>query len=387
MERARVRGVFGGEAWSLGRVSGIEVAVDRSWILIFGLITYSLASRFAAEQVASGAAQIWAAALLASLLFFTSIVLHELGHSLVAIRLGVGVRSITLFLFGGLAQLESEPRHPRDEILIAVAGPAVSVALGLVFLGLTALLPERPPAAAVLRGVFAWLGAINLVLAAFNVLPGFPLDGGRVLRGIVWSATGSFEQATRVAAASGSIFAYGLMFLGGFAALAGGMVLAGLWLVFIGWFLLTAAKLTVAQAALAGILERLRSVDVMDPVEDRCLSGAESVAAVAQAAVLQRGVRTLFVIDARGGLRGLVTLGDIARTPPERRSHLRVADVMRKESELVMLAPEETAWSAFKKMAESKLNQLPVVVSGRLVGAVTRERLVSLVQAGVALRP
>ncbi len=224
MSELRTPGVFGGTAWSVARVSGIDVAIDRSWILIFLLITYSLSARFGAEHPEWEAVARWSAALLASVLFFVSIVLHELGHSLTARRFGVSVRSITLFLFGGIARLDSEPERPRDEILIAIAGPLTSVALGVGFLLLAALAPESGRLAELLHTTFSWLGTINLVLAAFNVLPGFPLDGGRVLRGVVWALSGSFERATRSAAAAGSLLAYSLMALGALAALQGALL-------------------------------------------------------------------------------------------------------------------------------------------------------------------
>ena len=375
-----VRGVFGGQAWSLGRVAGIAIAIDRSWILIFLLITFSLGASFAAERPDWLPAGRWVAAVSASLLFFSSIVLHELGHSLIALRLGVRVRSITLFLFGGLAALDSEPRRPRDEILIAVAGPLVSALLGAGFLGLVSWLPDGPGLVA------GWLGRINLMLAIFNVLPGFPLDGGRVLRGVAWAATGSFEQATRLAAASGAFLAYGLMGLGGLAALLGGQLLGGLWLVFIGWFLLSTARLSVAQVELEQVLAPVSCRELVESVADALLDGSESAASVIDTAVLRRGLRTFYVVDPREQLRGLVTLGELAAIPPGERGMTAVESVMRPAQDLVAVTPDESAWQAFRMMAEGRVNQLPVLVDGRLVGAVTRERLIRLVQAGVSLR-
>jgi Zn-dependent protease len=368
-----------GSAWSLGSIRGIQIGVDRSWIVIFLLITYSLAVRFGAEHEHWAGAERWAAAVFASLLFFTSIVLHELGHSLTALRFGVGVESITLFLFGGVARLRSDPRRPRDEILIALAGPLVSVVLGVGFMGAAALLPSE-----LLSATFGWLGLINLILAAFNVLPGFPLDGGRVLRGVVWAATGSFERATRAASASGAAMAYGLMALGALAAFAG-QLLGGLWMVFIGWFLLSCARSTVAQVELEALLSPIRASEVMEPVVERCVDGAESLADLAAGPVLRRGLRTLYVTGPAGELRGLITLADIARTPIEDRATTSGASIMRPPDGIATLSPDTTAWSALMQMAERGVNQLPVVTDGRLLGAVTRERLLGLVQSGRAL--
>lgn len=387
MDSPRPVGVFGGNAWSILRLAGIELLIDRSWILIFLLVTYSLASYLGGEGVEAGPALRWSLALLGSLLFFSSLVLHELGHSLVALRCGVRVRSITLFLFGGVAQLESEPERPRDEVGIAVAGPAVSLGLGLALLGLARSLEGEGTVRSLATLTFAWLGTVNLVLAAFNVLPGFPLDGGRVLRGLVWWASGSFGRATRAAAFTGSLVAYGLMGLGALAALFGGMLLGGLWLVAIGWFLLTAGRLSVAQLTLESILTRAASGELMETVTDSCLTGGEMLAEVAESAVLKRGVRTLFVVDGAGRLRGLLTLSDIAGTPAGRRPTTKVEQIMRPLESLETVRPEESAWSAFRKMAARSVNQLPVLVGERLVGSVTRERLVALVQSALALEP
>jgi Zn-dependent protease len=380
-----VRGVFGGSAWRLGRVAGIDIAIDYSWLLIFLLITLSLGARFAQTQPGWAGAERWGAAVLASLLFFGSIVLHELGHSLVALRLGVRVRSITLFIFGGLASLESEPKRPRDEVMIAIAGPLVSVALGLAFLGAAQALAETPGPGRVVPVAFSWLGTINLVLAGFNAVPGFPLDGGRVLRGILWALTGSFERATRMAAASGTLFAYALMILGVAAALAGGQLVGGLWLVFIGWFLMSAARATVGQVVVERILERVRAGEAMEPVGDACFSGRETIDEVVVAAVLTKGLRTLYVTDPDGSLAGLVTLRELAPVPAAERQVRRLQEVMRPVEQLVLLGPSDTCWTALREMAERGVNQLPVVDRGKLVGVITREQLLRLVQASLAL--
>ena len=383
--RPQPRGVFGGTAWSIGRVRGIELAIDHSWLLIFLLITFSLGGQFRGAHPEWSPVASWGAALVTSPLFFASIVLHELGHSLTAQRLGVRVRSITLFVFGGMARLDSEPQRPRDEVLIALAGPGVSVALGLGFTAAAAPLLDIAGWGGVAGAVLGWLGDINLILAAFNVVPGFPLDGGRVLRGVVWGLTGSFTRATRIAAASGSIFAYFLMATGAAAALFGGQIVGGLWFVFIGWFLLTAARASVGQMLIERMLARVRARDAMESVRGACVSGSESVADLVGEVVLRTGLRTFYVVDANEQLRGLVTLRELARTAPEARAHTRVDAIMLPAAGLALLTPEESGWEAFRRMADRNVNQLPVVANGRLLGALTRERLMALVQAGVAL--
>lgn len=382
----RRRGVLGGSSWVVARVAGIEVALDVSWLLIFALITWSLGAQLAGAHPDWGPVALWGGAAATSVVFFVSIVLHELGHSLTAVRLGLRVRSITLFLFGGVAELDSEPRRPRDELLIAVAGPAVSAVLGVGFLLVAVALPPAPRPVAVARAACEWLGSINLLLVAFNALPGFPLDGGRVLRGVLWGWTGSFERATRAAVASGSVLAYTLMGAGALLAIAGGQLIGGLWLVLIGWFLLTAARATAGAASLESVLSRVRVGVAMDPAPAQCLAGTETVDDVARDLVLRYGERTLYVADASGGLRGLVTLRELSGVAPERRATTPIRAVMVPASELATLAPHDTGWDALRRMTARGVNQLPVIEDGRLVGVVTRERLLALLRAGLALR-
>ncbi len=377
--------MFGGGAWSIGRIASIELAVDHTWVIIFLLVTLSLGARFQFSHESWSTLLTWSTAVATSALFFASILLHELGHSLVAQRLGVRVRSITLFIFGGLAQLDSEPRRPRDELLIAAAGPLVSVFLGLAFVLASRVSAGAGGLGAVAAESFAWLGRINLIVAAFNVVPGFPLDGGRVLRGILWGVTGSFERATAIAAFSGSLFAYALIGSGIFAALLAGQLLGGLWLVFIGWFLLSAARATVDQMMIERILEVARAGDAMESVRDACVSGSETVAELASEAVLRRGLRTFYVVDSQGRLRGLVTLKELAQVPTGERGTLCLEDVMIPVDRLEVLAPDDDGWAALRRMSERAVNQLPILEDGRLLGALTRERLLALVQAQLAL--
>jgi Zn-dependent protease/CBS domain-containing protein len=378
-------GIVGGAAWRIGRVAGIDVAIDSSWVLIFLLVTVSLGTQLRLAHEEWHWSSTWGTGVVTSLLFFASIVLHELGHSLVAQRVGVRVRSITLFVFGGLAALESEPRRPRDEILIAVAGPLVSTALGIVFLAGAGALGDQPGFREVIGEALAWLGRINLVLAAFNVVPGFPLDGGRVFRGILWATTGSFERATTAAAASGSLFAYGLIAMGVLTVIFGGEILGGLWLVFIGWFLLSAARATAGQVVLERILESVQIGDVIVPVEEARVSRSDTVEYVLADAVLRHGLRTLYVVEGPDELRGLVTLRELSQVPADERAQRRIEEIMLDVDQLALLAPDENGWEALRRMAEWNVNQLPVTKERHLLGAVTRERLLAVVQARLAL--
>ncbi len=369
--------------WPLGRVAGIELTIDYSWLLIFALVTFSLAQQFALGAADEMGGRPWLAAGAVSLVFFASILLHELGHSLTAQRFGIRVRSITLFLFGGVAELASEARRPREEIVVALAGPLVSVLLGVIFLNLSALLGEQGGLLA--RGL-EWLGRINLLLAAFNVVPGFPLDGGRVLRGVLWALWGDFTRATRVAGACGAAFAWLLMGVGALAAVLGGELVGGLWFVLIGWFLLSAARASVGQEALQRALEKVCVRDTLVPVAGSLLDGSEPVGEVLETRVLRQGRRTFFVVDSAGALRGLVTLKELARVSPAAREGTRVADVMVPADRLAVVSPSESGGSALERMVALSVNQLPVVSEGRLIGAVTREALLDVVRAHLVVR-
>jgi len=379
---ARTRGVMGGSAWRIGRVSGIDIAIDQSWLLIFALISVSIAARLQISHPASADLARWLTAFAVAIAFFASIVMHELGHSLVAQALGIRVRSITLFLFGGVALLESEPRKPAHEIGVALAGPAVSFALGASLTALASVIPE----ASLANGAASWLGRVNLALGLFNLAPGFPLDGGRVLRGAVWAATGSFARATRIAAASGSGIAALLMFAGVASFFATRDLIGGLWLVFLGWFLLSASRSAVGAMEVERILGAVRVRDVLEPVGHAVVSADASVAELVTAHILRSGLRTLWVVDpANERLLGIATLRELASVPAESRAGTRVESVMLPVSRATSVTAGDTALVGMQRLAAAGVNQLPVLEDGRLVGALTRERLLGLLQAGLWL--
>ena len=257
----------------IGRIFGINIHVDWSWVLIFLLVTWSLAAGlFPAWHPDWSAALRWGLAVVASLLFFASILLHELSHSLVAKARGLPVRRITLFLFGGVSNIEREPPTPKTEFLMAVVGPITSILLGLIFLALAAfsaatsgITAQEPEAVARQLGpvttLLAWLGPINILLGLFNLIPGFPLDGGRILRAALWSATKDLRKATAWAAGVGRLT--GWMFIAAGVAMALGAqlpffgtgLISGLWLIFIGWFLNSAAVNSYQQTVVRDLLE------------------------------------------------------------------------------------------------------------------------------------
>lgn len=356
------------KGFRIGRFFGIEVRLDPSWFLVFALITFTLHSslRYAHPDVPSW--HIWPASLLGALVFFGSILAHELSHSLIARGMGLDVHGITLFMFGGVSGLKSEPRRAPEEAAIAVVGPATSVILGVFFLLVQFILP----ADSVGRDIVGWLGFINLMLAAFNMLPGFPLDGGRLLRAAIWGLTGDVAKATRVASAAGTVIAVLLITLGLLEILfIPSAMLGGLWLAFIGWFLLTAARQSRATFDARRVLETLRVDQVMrsDCVE---LSPDEPLERVVERRILRSGPRC-YVVARAGTLEGLLTLQEIRNVPREAWSRATVADAMVPLDRVRTVAPEDTLLRAMDLMQEAEVNQLPVVRDGRLAGMVTRE--------------
>jgi len=381
-EPRRRGGVLGGTAWRVGRVAGIDIGIDQSWFLIFFLIALSLSTQLAAALPGASPLARWGVALGTSALGFGSIVMHELGHSLVAQSLGVRVRSITLFLFGGVAQLESEARRPSHEVAIALAGPAVSLALGLGFGALAGMTSE----ATLAREAVTWLGRMNLALGLFNLAPGFPLDGGRVLRGVVWAVTGDFARSTRIAAAGGALLAALMMVAGVLVVVAGRDLVGGLWLVFLGWFLLAASRAPGGELELERLLGKVSIAGLLEPVQQATVSGRESVASVLASHVLGHGVRTLYAVDPSGRLLGVASLRELAAVPPEARATTAVADVMVPAARAHSVAVTDSALEGLRRLAEGRVNQLPALDSGRLVGVLTRERLLVLLEAELRLR-
>src|SRR5580700_8705223 len=281
-------------------VWGIPIYLHVSWFIIFALITLSLAKQFTSLHPGWTQTQHYALGIITSVLFFASVVFHELSHSFVALRYQIPVKSITLFVFGGLAGIGREPDNARQEFNIAIAGPLSSLFLAGCFW----LVAHYFPGDNMVVAAAKWLWEINLLLALFNLLPGFPLDGGRILRGIVWGITGDFTKSTRVAANAGRVLAYLMIFVGVWQALNGNWV-GGLWTAFIGWFLLSAAQESYAQVAIRSTLTGVRAEDIMSrdiPTVTRDMSLEEYVHEV-----LRTGRRCHIVIGA-GHPVGMITM-------------------------------------------------------------------------------
>jgi len=369
-------------ALHLGRIWGIEIGLDYSWFVVFALVTWTLSAHyFPLSYPFWSPNTYWLVGLLTSLLFFASVLAHELGHSLVAIRSGIPVRSITLFIFGGVARIVREPTRPLQEFWIALAGPAVSVTLGVLFGAIAVGLPDPQAPLAALAG---WLSTINFVLALFNLIPGFPLDGGRVLRAVLWGISGDLLKATRAASWVGRAVAY-LFILGGIVLFFMGPQywLNGIWLAFIGWFLEHAASTSYRQLALRELLSGhvARELLVSDPPwvpRDLTLDR------LVDEYILRTGRRCFPVVET-DKLLGIVTLHHVKGVPPSARASTKVEAVMTPLEETVKVAPDETLSSLLEQMTADGVNQVLVVQGERLLGLVSREQLLEFIRTRAEL--
>ena len=361
-------------SFKLATVAGIRIGIHYTWFIIFALITLSLSASVAADYPALTYTQSIAWAVITALLFFASIVLHELGHSLVAIARGVPVRSITLFIFGGVAQTERDADSAATEFLIAIAGPLVSLTLAAVFHLLSGLLkPVYAPAAT----ASDWLSFINLTVALFNLLPGFPLDGGRVFRALVWGVTHNAAKGMRWAVVGGKLVAFGFILFGLLLALYGQLV-NGLWLAAIGWFLLNAAESSGRNFALERLLQGVRVGEVMRHGVPQ-VSGGMTVAQWVDDYVLATGQRAFLVVD-DGQTVGLVTLSDSRKLPRDRWPSTPVRAVMTPQRQLHQVQPSTGVAEALRIMERHSVHQVPVAQDGVIVGWIDRDNLLRIIR-------
>ena len=357
----------------LGRLRGIEIGVHYSWLLVFALLTYSLAfGVFPSWYSGWSSGTYWAVGVLASVLLFASVLAHELGHSLVAQSRGVPVIRIVLFIFGGVAQLADEARRARDEFLIAVAGPLVSVAIGIVSLGLWPIVEDISQP---LGAIFEYLGWANLILVAFNSIPAYPLDGGRVLRALLWGTLGNVLRATRIAAGIG--VAIGFLFMAGGLFLVFRSPLSGIWLIALGWFLQNAAQQSYQQLVIRRLFEGVHVGQLMDPDPPTIRPDATIDELVD--ALLAYNVRSFPVVE-DGRLVGIVTLTDVRHAPREQWPIRRVRDLMTPRARLITAKPEDDLERILRLMATHEIHQIPIVDDSRLLGLLTRNALLRFLQ-------
>jgi Zn-dependent protease/CBS domain-containing protein len=368
----------------IGRIAGIEIGVHYSWILIATLITLSLGAHFAEVNPEWSIGVIWSAALVTGLLFFASIVVHEMGHALVARARGLPVRSITLFALGGVASIEKDAADAKTEFWMGIAGPLTSAGIGVLCTGLAVALgwgmnltPGNPSMA-----VLVWLGYINFMLAAFNMIPGFPMDGGRVLRAAIWGMTGNADRATRTAARIGQGVALLFIMLGVWQFFSGAGF-GSLWIALIGWFLLDAAGATYAQMELTSGLKGLRVRDIM---ADDCLrlDAGTTLQRFADDYLLRTGKRC-FVVERNGDIAGLITAADLKAIDRARWTTTTVEAVMRPLDRLRTVTPDTSVIDALHAMGRDDVNQVPVVSNGRMEGMLSRGQIVQVLQARAEL--
>lgn len=343
-------------------VRGIGIDVHVSWLVVYGLITWTLAAGYFPRVLPDLPASVyWLSGLIAALLLFISVLLHELSHAFVAMSQGLAVRGITLFLFGGVSHLGDEPPSARSEFLIAVVGPLTSFGIAGVLWAVGALgaVPDG-----IAGAVVAYLLFVNAALAVFNLIPGFPLDGGRLLRAALWRWKGSLGQATYLASRAGAGFAFGLMALGVLQVFAGSFV-GGVWLILIGLFLRNSADASYAQMALREALGNLAVRDVMT---------RDVVTVPEDASVTQLVDRfwshhfTSFPVTAGDAVRGIASVRDVNTVPPDAWPSMRVRDMMRALAPELVARPGETALRALERASSNGLGRLAVVDGSRLVG-------------------
>ncbi|HKO93115.1 MAG TPA: site-2 protease family protein [Polyangiaceae bacterium] len=373
--------------FSLGKLFGVEIYIDWSLALIFAVISFNLGGGLLPSWHPDWSpALLWGTALGAALFFFASVLVHELSHALVAKHRGLPVPRITLFVFGGVAQLDQEPDSPTSEFLIASVGPLASLLLGLgamslgtylagVELAVATALEDPEAVRAALEEVspwstlLLWLGPVNIMLALFNIIPGFPLDGGRVLRSLLWAVTRDLRRATRWASIAGQGFAWLLMTLGIFDVL-GGALGSGLWLLLIGWFLNHAARSSYQTLLVQQLLSHVAVRDLMRlqparvPPEMRLAEFVRNH--------LLAGDQRVFPVERDGQLLGLVSFDDVRALPESNWSKLKLRDLMTSPAEFTMLQPDVPAARALQQLTEHKREQLPVGDGRRVLGLLVR---------------
>jgi Zn-dependent protease/predicted transcriptional regulator len=359
----------------LFRIAGIDVVVDYSWFIIFFLVIYTMAeSYFPQAHQQYSTRQYWIMGAIAALLFFVSILLHELAHSVVAAKNGIRVTSIRLLIFGGLAQVESEPKTGKQEFLIALAGPATSMALGMFFLTIYSFYALNQKVSPV-AGIAFWLGSANILLALFNLIPGFPLDGGRILRAFLWDHWDDMARATKVVSHFGNAFAVFLIILGILQFLITQSILSGLWLIFIGLFMKQSAvgsyQGVMLKSALSGVpvskimTERIVSVDWLLSIEELVQN------------YIYRHQFTQFPVCNREEFIGMVSLDGVKSISKDLWGFKQVRDIMTPLEFVPCLQPTDDASEALTRMVSSNVEHMPVVENGQLMGLVSQRDIMS----------
>ncbi len=370
----------------LARVFGVELGLHYSWFIIAALIAFSLGAHFRQVNPAWGTDVIWAAAIVTAVLFFVCLFAHELSHAAVAKSRGLPIHRITLFLLGGMAQIEKEASDASTEFWMGIAGPIASAVIGIVLLAIAwavgwvpRSVPQTPGTA-----ILVWLGYINLALAAFNMIPGFPLDGGRVLRAILWWITKNVTKATNIAVSIGQIVGV-LFILYGILEFFHGEGFGGIWMAFIGWFLLQAAGASRMQMRAENLLHGLR-VDNLMSQDCVFVDGSAPLQEFVDEHLLRTG-RRCYVVMEHGQVAGLITPYEVRKVDRERWAQTSVHAAMRSLDEIHSVKPEMPALAAMEMMASEDVNQLPVMKDGHLEGVISRSHILEVLQSRAAFSP
>jgi Zn-dependent protease/CBS domain-containing protein len=383
------------KGFRVGKILGININIDWSWLFIVLLVTWNLATAFSQTHPNWGPGLRWGTAMAASLLFFASVLAHELAHSLMARAQGMSVRDITLFLFGGVSNIQRHPPSPSAEFLLTIVGPITSLVLGVIFIVLSGLSTAvlgtaiSDPKQAVaqlgpLTTLLLWLGPVNILVGVFNLIPGFPLDGGRLVRSILWAITEDLRRATRWASRLGQAIAWAMIILGismifGLEVpfLGTGFV-NGLWLAFIGWFLNSASARSYQQVVVQDILEGI-PVERLMRSNPPTVSPACSITDLMFEHVLGTDSHAFPVMD-DSRLVGLVTLDDMRQVSRDTWDTTTVREIMTPADQLVATNPEEDAAEALNKLRQCDVRQLPVLREGSLAGWVRRRDIIKWLQ-------
>jgi len=362
-------------SWRLGKIFGIEIYIDSSWLIIFALVTWTLAGQYFPSQNPNWPLLLnWFLGVIASILFFASVLAHELSHSIVAIQQGEKVRNITLFIFGGVAQIAEEPDKPFKEFLIAFAGPLASIAIGIIS-GIAWLFIHE--ISLPLASIFRYLGIINIALAVFNLIPGFPLDGGRILRATIWGFTKNLKLATRIASFSGKLLSF-LLIIWGIRLIFSGLTLNGIWMIFIGWFLYNAATSSYRHLLIKDALREVKVEDLMITNFDTVPPDL-SIQKLVDEFILRHRDRGFLVIEG-GQVQGIVCLDDIKKMPRERWANTTIREIMITKNQLEKVSPGDDAGVALSKLTAKNIHQIPVVQENRVKGILRRNDILNYLQ-------
>jgi Zn-dependent protease/CBS domain-containing protein len=361
----------------LFRVLGIQISLNYTWFIVFGLIAWSLASGYFPSRYPDlSPSAHWIMGFLGAFFLFLSVLIHELTHSYVAKREGMEVKEITLFIFGGVSQLTKEPEDPKKELKMAIGGPLSSLVLALIF-WIVSKVTSPAPHLILITGLLGYLAFINLSLAIFNLIPGFPLDGGRVLRALYWRKTGNLKKATRIASDAGKWIGVGIILLGLFWILMGNLI-GGFWFVIIGIFLRSAAEGGLQQVVMKGALEGVKVKELM----------SREVISVPPSLRIHQLVEDFYLTHTHitypvfedEKIIGIVTLKQVKEVPRDQWMEKTVRDLMMPIREEMILDPDGEAVDALQKMIRTGEGRLPVVKDGKAVGMITRRDILNLLE-------